>query len=69
MQTDTDADIAEFIRQKGVTRCPTACAIATQATPSPEDRTQLKRHADEREAARLAYRIGKGRAVRSEAQA
>jgi hypothetical protein len=69
MRQDTDADIAEFIRKKGVTRCPTACVLATQATLSLEDRTRLERHADEREAARQTRSIGRGRAIRSEAQA
>jgi hypothetical protein len=63
MRKDTDADIAEFIRLKGVTRCPTACVLTTQATLSPEDTTQLKRHADEREELRVSRMIGKRRKV------
>jgi hypothetical protein len=30
-----DAETAAFIRTKGVTRCPTACAVPTQGLPTP----------------------------------
>jgi hypothetical protein len=64
VQNNVDLEIAEFIRNKGVTRCPTACALATQGTLSSEDQTQLKRHADELEAARVLRTIGRGRTGR-----
>ena len=38
--------IAEFIRRKGVTRCPTACALPTQGTVSAADRAALRRYAN-----------------------
>jgi hypothetical protein len=31
-QTEYDAAVAEFIRSKGVTRCPTVCLAPTQGT-------------------------------------
>ena len=38
--------IAEFIRRKGITRCPTACALPTQGTVSAADRAALRRYAN-----------------------
>jgi len=32
--------VAAFIRNNGITRCPTACAPPTQATPDPTDRVR-----------------------------
>ena len=49
-QRDDDA-IAVFIRQRGVTRCPTACAAPTQAAVAVADRSALRQRAEEREAA------------------
>lgn len=49
---DYEAQIAAFIRAKGVTRCPTACAAPTQAAASATDRAILREHADRREAVR-----------------
>lgn len=40
------AAVAAFIRNSGVTRCPTACVSATQASPAPGDRAALARHAE-----------------------
>lgn len=47
---DDDDAIAAFIRARGVTHCPTACAGRTQASPAEADRLALRRRADEREA-------------------
>jgi len=52
-QTEYEAAIAEFMRKKGVTRCPTACVVPTRATVAESDRAALSRHAAAREAARL----------------
>ena len=52
-QTDYDMAIAEFLRRKGVTRCPTACAVPTHASVAEADRLALRDHAAAREAARL----------------
>ena len=54
-QQDQDA-IAAFIRAKGVTRCPTACAAPTQAAVATGDRRELRRRDEEREAAWEAAR-------------
>src|SRR5437016_13714375 len=50
---DEDA-VAEFIRSKGITRCPTACSSPTEATLAQSDRHDLKRYAEAQETARLA---------------
>ena len=47
-----DAEIAAFIRQKGITRCPTACAAPTHASGSAADRAALRQRAERREALR-----------------
>ena len=38
-----EAAVAAFIRSKGITRCPTACALPTQAAPAAADRAALQR--------------------------
>lgn len=50
---DYDAAIAEFLRRKGVTRCPTACVVPTHANVAEADRAALRRYNDAREAARI----------------
>jgi len=48
--SDEDCDaIAEFIRSKGITRCPTACVSPTQALVGAADRAALEQHAATRE--------------------
>ena len=42
------AIIAEYIRTKGVTRCPTACVVPTQASVTEADRAALEEYAIER---------------------
>jgi hypothetical protein len=42
------AAVAAFIRAKGVTRCPTACALPTQATVPAADRAALEDYAKAR---------------------
>lgn len=44
-ETDCEAAVAEFIRTKGVTRCPTACASPTQGSVAAADREALEEHA------------------------
>jgi len=39
------AAVAAFIRAKGVTRCPTACALPTQGTVAAADRAALETYA------------------------
>jgi hypothetical protein len=36
-----EAAVAAFIRSNGITRCPTACALPTQATPGAAGRVAL----------------------------
>ena len=38
---DSATEVAEFIRTKGVTRCPTACVLPTQASVAAADREAL----------------------------
>jgi len=39
--------IAEYIRTKGVTRCPTACVVPTQASVTEADRAALEEYRSE----------------------
>jgi hypothetical protein len=48
-RSDDQATIAEFIRRKGATRCPTACLIPTQASVTASDKFALSRHQQHRE--------------------
>jgi hypothetical protein len=44
-----EAVIDEYIRTKGVTRCPTACVVRTQASVNKADRAALEEYAVERD--------------------
>jgi len=46
-ENDREA-VAEFIRTKGITRCPTACVLPTQGLVPAADRVALEDHAVER---------------------
>ena len=48
-----EAAVAAFIRAKGVTRCPTACAAPTHGSVSAGDRSALQHRAERLEALRL----------------
>jgi len=55
-----EAAVAAFIRIRGVTRCPTACALPTQGTVAAADQAALRDHATARDRAhqrRLASRL------------
>jgi hypothetical protein len=52
-QSEQEALIAEFMRKKGITRCPTACAVPTHAAVPEADRAALRDYNAAREAARL----------------
>jgi hypothetical protein len=39
-----EAAVAAFIRSRGVTRCPTACLVRTQASVPDADRAALERY-------------------------
>lgn len=49
---DGQSVIAEFIRTKGITRCPTACVVATQGSVSAADRAALEEYATARDRVR-----------------
>ena len=49
-----EAAVAEFIRTRGVTRCPTACVLPTQAAVAAADRAALQEYAAAREQVRRA---------------
>jgi len=52
-QNDYDAAVAEFLRKKGVTRCPTVCVVPTHASVGEKDREALREYVAAKEAARL----------------
>ena len=52
-ETDYAAAVAEFLRKKGVTRCPTACVVPTHASVNEADRVALRDYDAAREVARL----------------
>jgi hypothetical protein len=52
-QNEYDAAIAEFMRKKGITRCPAACAVPTHTSLSEADRAALQNYSAAREAARI----------------
>ena len=53
LPADYEAAVAAFLRRKGVTRCPTVCAVPTQASVGEEDRAAYRDYVAAREAARL----------------
>jgi hypothetical protein len=56
-----EAAVAAFIRNNGITRCPTACALPTRATPDPADRVALQRYVAQRNQTRKRQAMGRGR--------
>jgi hypothetical protein len=48
-QEEHEAAVVEFIRTKGITRCPTACAFRTQSTVPAADRAALENYVAARE--------------------
>ena len=52
-ENDSEA-VAEFIRTKGITRCPTACLVPTQGLVAAADRVALEEHAVARDSKRRA---------------
>jgi hypothetical protein len=53
-RNEHQAEVDAFIRDQGVTHCPTACVTHTTATPTAADRAALERHAAWRENLRRA---------------
>ena len=60
-QNEQDALIAEFLRKKSITRCPTACALPTQAAPVAADQAALQRYAARRSQSRRQQVAGRDR--------
>jgi hypothetical protein len=58
-EPDSQAAVAEFIRTRGATRCPTACVLPTQASITSADRTALAQHAERRAERRRARRAAR----------
>ena len=59
--SDYEAVIAEFIRTKGITRCPTACVLPTQGSIGADDRVALEQHAVAQERVRQARATARAR--------
>ena len=58
---DFDTVIAEFIRTRGITRCPTACVLPTQGSIDEADRAALEEHATLQEQSRRAKAAARAR--------
>jgi len=61
VRSDHEAVIAEFIRTKGITRCPTACVLPTQGSIDAADRVALEKHAVSQERLRQARAAARAR--------
>ena len=59
-ENDREA-VAEFIRTKGITRCPTACVLPTHGFVPTADRVALEDHAVERDRLRRAQAAARWR--------
>jgi len=57
--SESEAAVAEFIRTKGVTRCPTACVLPTQGSVAVADREALKEYALRRAELRRAKAVAR----------
>ena len=53
-ETEYAMAVAEFLRKRSVTRCPTACVVPTRASVTEADCAALRNHDAAREAARQA---------------
>src|ERR1700687_2080495 len=58
---ECDAVIAEFIRTRGITRCPTACVLPTQGSVDAADRAALEQHALTQERSRQTKAAARAR--------
>jgi len=61
MPENDDEAVAEFIRTKGITRCPTACVLPTQGLVPAADRVALDEFAVERDRLRRAQATARWR--------
>ncbi len=53
--SEYEAAVAAFIRNRGVTRCPTACLVRTQASVPTADRAALEHYEAGREQSRRSH--------------
>jgi len=58
---DCQTVIAEYIRTKGVTRCPTACVVPTQGSVTEADRAALEEYRSERDRQRREKAVARAR--------
>jgi hypothetical protein len=58
---DREAVIAEFIRTRGITRCPTACVLPTQGSVDAADQAALEEHAVAQERSRQSRAAARAR--------
>jgi len=65
LETDCEAVVAEFIRTKGITRCPTACVLPTQGLVAAADRAALEDYAAVRDRSRQARAAARWQAFRN----
>jgi hypothetical protein len=61
--SDYEAAVAAFIRERGVTRCPTACVVRTQASVPAADRVALEQYEAGREQSRRSHIAATARAL------
>ena len=61
-ENDCEA-VAEFIRIKGITRCPTVCILPTQGFVAAADRIALEEHAVARDLSRRARAAARWRGL------
>jgi hypothetical protein len=62
---DYEAAVAAFIRNRGVTRCPTACLVRTQASVPAADRAALDNYEASREQSRRSHIAATARLLHS----
>jgi GTP cyclohydrolase FolE2 len=62
-QDKHEAAVAAFIRSKGITRCPTACALPTQGTVDATDRAALQSYAAARAETHQQKIVGRERSL------
>ena len=53
--SEYEAAVAAFLRDRGVTRCPTACLVRTQAAVTAADRVALEHYEAGREQSRRSH--------------
>ena len=57
LQTDNETAVAHFLRTKSITRCPTVCAVPTQATVADADRAAYRDYVAAKEGSARAVEV------------